>query len=121
LFEIHGEISPCYLLHHASPLPLCERQIVFTFNPRQCRNDNIVGLSAGGGTPQGFEENDLSASSDCGDPIILGDVNGDGLVDVADILAVVDAWGPCLSCPEDLNGDGFFDVVDLLEVVGNWT
>jgi hypothetical protein len=63
----------------------------------------------------------LSASNDCGDPVTLGDVNGDDLVDVADILAVVDAWGSCLSCPEDLNGVGFVDVVDLLEVVGNWT
>jgi len=84
-------------------------------------NDNIVGLSGGGGIPEGFEEDDLSTSSDCGDPVVLGDVNGDGLVDVADILAVVDAWGPCPICPEDLNGDGFVDVIDLLEVVGNWT
>ncbi|MDP7005059.1 MAG: S8 family serine peptidase [Phycisphaerales bacterium] len=83
-------------------------------------NDNIVGLSAGGGTPQGFEENDLSASNDCGDPVVPGDVNGDGIVNVTDILAIMDAWGSCISCPEDLNGDGLVDVVDLLEVVGNW-
>jgi hypothetical protein len=83
-------------------------------------NDNIVGLSGGGGTPTGFEESDLSGSDDCGDPIIPGDVNGDGLVNVADLLAVVDAWGPCLTCPEDINGDGTVNVVDLLIVVGNW-
>jgi hypothetical protein len=83
-------------------------------------NDNIVGLSAGSGTPQGFEENDLSSSDDCGDPVVQGDVNGDGLVDVTDLLAVMDAWGPCDGCAEDLNGDGIVDVVDLLEVVGNW-
>ncbi|MDP7008141.1 MAG: S8 family serine peptidase [Phycisphaerales bacterium] len=84
-------------------------------------NDNIVGLSAGGGTPQGFEENDLSDSNDCGDPTVPGDVNGDGLANVADILAIVDAWGFCPNCPEDLNGDGAVNVVDLLEVVGNWS
>ena len=83
-------------------------------------NDNIVGLSAGGGTPQDFEENDLSESSDCDDPTIPGDVNGDGVVNVNDILAVMDAWGPCIACPADLNGDGIVNVVDLLEVVGNW-
>ena len=49
-----------------------------------------------------------------------GDVNGDGLVDVSDLLAVMDAWGPCNGCSADLNGDGIVDVVDLLEVVGNW-
>jgi hypothetical protein len=83
-------------------------------------NDNIVGLSAGGGTPEGFEENDLSASNDCGDPGVPGDANGDGLVNVADILTVMDNWGPCDGCPEDLNSDGFVDVVDLLEIVANW-
>ena len=83
-------------------------------------NDNIVGLSAGGGTPQGFEENDLSTSDDCGDPTVPGDVNGDGIVNVSDILAVMDAWGPCDGCSADLNNDGIVDVVDLLEVVGNW-
>lgn len=83
-------------------------------------DDNIVGLSAGGGQPQGFEESDLSESNDCGDPVIPGDVNGDGIVNVTDLLAVMDTWGPCEGCPADLNGDGIVDVVDLLEVVGNW-
>jgi len=83
-------------------------------------NDNLVGLSAGAGTPPDFEENDLSSSNDCGDPTVPGDVNGDGMVNVTDLLAVMDVWGPCEGCPADLNGDGFVDVVDLLEVVGNW-
>jgi len=52
---------------------------------------------------------------------IPGDVNGDGLVNVTDILAVVDTWGPCgISCPADLNQSGNVDVVDLLIVIGNW-
>ena len=82
--------------------------------------DNIVGLSAGFGLPQGFEESDLSASIDCGDPTVLGDVNGDGVVNVTDLLAIMDVWGPCTDCPADLNGDGLVNVVDLLEVIGNW-
>jgi hypothetical protein len=24
-----------------------------------------------------------------------GDINGDGIVDIGDLLAIVDAWGPC--------------------------
>jgi hypothetical protein len=83
-------------------------------------DDNIVGLSAGNGQPQGFEESDLSESNDCGDPPVPGDVNGDGFVNVTDLLAIMDVWGPCSGCDADLNGDGVVDVTDLLEVVGNW-
>ena len=46
------------------------------------------------------------------------DCNGDGVVDVVDILAVIDAWGTDTGC--DVNGDGVLDVVDLLAVVGAW-
>lgn len=81
--------------------------------------DNIVGLSRGLGQGD-FEASDMSQESDCGDPVVPGDVNGDGFVDITDLLAIVDMWGPCVECPEDLNGDGVVDVVDLLEVVGNW-
>ncbi len=52
-----------------------------------------------------------------------GDVNGDGVVDVLDLVAVLAAWGPCdvpEGCPEDLNGDGVIDLLDLLIVLGEW-
>jgi hypothetical protein len=53
-------------------------------------------------------------------PADPADVNGDGAVDVLDLIAVVLAWGPCPGCAEDVNGDGFVDVLDLIEVVLNW-
>ncbi len=49
------------------------------------------------------------------------DVNGDGFVNVVDLLAVVGNWGPCTGCNEDINGDSVVDVVDLLAVIGAWT
>jgi hypothetical protein len=51
-----------------------------------------------------------------------GDITGDGVIDVNDLLAVIGAWGACPpgSCPADLNGDGFVDVDDLLLVISNW-
>ncbi len=57
----------------------------------------------------------------CDDPTVPGDVTGDGIVDVVDLLAVLSAWGPCPDCPEDLNGDGVVDVLDLLIVLSNWS
>jgi hypothetical protein len=47
------------------------------------------------------------------------DVNGDLVVDVLDLLAVLAAWG-ATSGPEDINGDGVVDVLDLLELLAGW-
>ena len=49
-----------------------------------------------------------------------GDVNGDGVVNVEDLVAVITAWGPCDGCAADLNGDGQVNVEDLIEVITNW-
>ena len=48
------------------------------------------------------------------------DVNGDGMIGVSDILAVIDSWGVCDGCAADINQDGIVNVSDLLLVVGNW-
>jgi hypothetical protein len=56
---------------------------------------------------------------------VAGDVNGDGHVDVVDLLYLVDAFGSVEgeanydpAC--DFNSDGGVDVVDLLVMVENW-
>jgi hypothetical protein len=41
-------------------------------------------------------------------------------VGVNDLLAIVDAWGPCTGCPEDIDGNGTVGADDLLEVIGAW-
>lgn len=48
------------------------------------------------------------------------DVDGDGVVNVTDLLAALAAWGPCDSCPEDLDGDGLVTVTDLLTILAGW-
>lgn len=48
------------------------------------------------------------------------DINGDGIVDVLDLLAVLGTWGECAGCPEDITGDDLVDVLDLLQVLANW-
>lgn len=54
---------------------------------------------------------------------VLGDLNGDGVVDVSDLLILLAAWGDCPSsdpCPAELNGDDAVDVADLLILLANW-
>lgn len=50
------------------------------------------------------------------------DVNGDQLVNAADLASVIAAWGLCVApCPADINCDGAIDVDDLLLVINHWT
>ncbi len=50
-----------------------------------------------------------------------GDVNGDGAVNVTDLVQVISNWGPCEPpCPSDDNGDGVVDVTDLIQVIVHW-
>jgi hypothetical protein len=49
-----------------------------------------------------------------------GDLNGDGAVAVGDLLQVIAAWGPCVSCIEDIDQSGAVDVSDLLAVIAAW-
>ena len=60
---------------------------------------------------------------------IPGDANGDGDVNVDDVIAVILAWGPCplepTECPADIapfpDGDGEVDADDLIAVILNWS
>jgi hypothetical protein len=62
-------------------------------------------------------------------PQMPGDVNGDGNVNVIDLLAVISNWGPCSNpnnCPADIappgppQGDDQVNVQDLLMVISKW-
>ena len=60
----------------------------------------------------------------------LGDVNRDGVVNVVDLLAIINAWGPCpapppppalpIPCDADVTNDNTVNVVDLLLIINNW-
>ncbi len=56
------------------------------------------------------------------DPVtgIPGDLDGDGVVGVDDLLNLLGAWGPCSGCPADINGDGTVGVDDLLIMLANF-
>ena len=49
-----------------------------------------------------------------------GDVDGNGTVDVSDLLTLLEQFGSCQDCLADLNADGEVDVVDLLQILADW-
>ncbi len=49
------------------------------------------------------------------------DLNGDGVVDGADLGILLSAWGRCVGCTADLNGDGVVDGADLGVLLSAWT
>jgi hypothetical protein len=55
---------------------------------------------------------------------IAGDVVCNEMIDVRDLLAVLEAWGPCdgpvEECPADLDADGTVGAEDLVLLLGNF-
>jgi len=64
--------------------------------------------------------NDDDGSSENENSNCPGDADGNGTVDVNDILLVINDWGFCSSCPGDIDGNGSVDVNDMLVVLGAW-
>ena len=61
-------------------------------------------------------------------PEIPGDVNLDGSVDAADLIDLLNGWGPCEVvedlrqwCITDVDQEGDTDVQDLLQLLESWT
>ena len=58
-------------------------------------------------------------------PGLVGDISGDGHVDILDLLYLSGAWGSTTgganySAACDLNQDGSVDIIDLLFLADNW-
>jgi len=51
------------------------------------------------------------------------DLDGDGVVDAADLASLIAAWGVCPAsgdCPADLDGDGSVGASDLASLIAAW-
>ena len=55
-------------------------------------------------------------------PICETDLNGDGVIDGADLTLLLSSWGDCevIECEGDVNGDGSVDGADLTLVLSSW-
>jgi len=55
----------------------------------------------------------------CDEAPCPADANGDGSVNVTDLLMVISDWGLSNS-PADVNVDGVVDVADMLQMISAW-
>ena len=51
---------------------------------------------------------------------VTGDLDGDGDVDVLDLVVLITSWGECAGCAADLDGDGIVGVLDLVALLVAW-
>lgn len=59
------------------------------------------------------------------DPRLVGDLDGDGTVDIVDLLTFSSGWGTIAGeagydAASDFNGDGVIDIVDLMQLATSW-
>ena len=66
------------------------------------------------------EDQDDEQDSADGSGTCIGDVDGNGAVDVDDMLGVLNSWGPCDSCAADFDASGTVDVNDMLAILAAW-
>ena len=78
----------------------------------------LVTITAG--TVRGAGGSQLSLRTVADVIACTGDIDGNAMVDVLDLLAVIAVWGDCSGCAADINADGTVDVLDLLAVIAAW-
>lgn len=83
--------------------------------------DGLVGLSAGTGVPVGFVETNFNLLGSCDAPI-AGDVNGDGVKDLADVTSLYNFLKGIVAVPPingDVNKDSVIDSADASMLVNH--
>ena len=63
---------------------------------------------------------DEEQESDNNPAACTGDLDGNGTVDVEDMLTILNAWGPCSGCSADIDASGEVEVNDMLALLAAW-
>lgn len=81
--------------------------------------DQIVVNWPGGETTRTLQNYPANHTWTIYPPEMLGDANGDGVIDIEDLFALLAAWGPVTPGAEimDMNGDGVIDTEDLFALL----
>ena len=84
-----------------------------------CSAPNIANTAICWNVPEHIigDWNDNGGNEVCA--VCEADITRDGVVDIADVLDIINAWGAG-ACVQDITGEGGVDISDLLVVVANW-
>ncbi len=104
------------------------KQISITVTPRtvvspDCNNNGVLdSVDIANGTSSDSNANGIP--DEC-EPHCASDITHNNIVNVDDLLAVINAWGPCAgvcppNCPPDITHNCIVNVDDLLAVINAW-
>jgi len=96
----------------------CGLQSRVTFTPT-CGVTYYISIGAYSATGTGAGTFTITQDGTCGPPPNPADLNGDGVVNAADLTILLGAWGT--SGPGDINGDGVVNAADLTILLGAWS
>jgi hypothetical protein len=105
--------GPYWRLGTAITIPSGYGSAGFGRNTKMGGGSLLIGAPAYSNSRGVVFQTPLAQTLPCG-----ADLNGDGTIDVDDVLSMISLWGG--SGRADLNGDSVVDVNDLLGLLGNW-
>ena len=81
----------------------------------------VMGTTDGSVTFCGWNIDDVEIVAILPSDGVFGDLNGDGIVNGADVGLFLAAWGTCDGCDADFNHDGFVDGADFGQLLIAWS